>query len=110
MLMPEETDEGELKRKVVQAFVKSIGGGKGNYKNENKENAVSSIFVQEHAPEFPSDLFPTVTSTNFGLGFGQIKFADNDHAVPYVRVPWKNDDKFNALRAQVSIKKTRSYF
>ena len=118
-----DADEKELKRRVVVSFVKAIGGGKGNYGTgdngkgnygtgdnadktpEHKPGFMfneNAIFVQEQSPQLPSDLFPTSTGpTNLGLGFGRIRFADSDHLVPYIRVPWKQKDDQNKLRAQV---------
>ena len=100
------TAEDETK-KVVRSFVEALGGGRGFFDSKG-------IFNQLGGRQLPSklDRLPELESAlegNYGLGFGEIRFKDNDHTVPYIRVPWKSDDENNHLRAQASLSESLYY-
>ena len=86
-------DEDEAKkREVIQSFVRALGGGSGSYVGES-----SKTFEQNESPNFGDR---AETDSHLGLGFGRIKFTYNDQSTPYIRIPWKKEDKYNMLRAQ----------
>ena len=69
----------------AESFVRATGGGKGDYKREPSDNStgkgtkIFKVFNQEEACNAPE---------GFSLGFGRIKFEQNDESKPYIRVPW----------------------
>jgi hypothetical protein len=75
--------------KQVEDFVKATGGGSGSYTEETSygQNANElKIFNQEGACEAEG------LKATQGLGFGRIKFCQDDEPKPYVRVPWSNGE------------------
>jgi hypothetical protein len=83
------------KRAVIETFVRALGGGRGSYDGA----AHAKTFQQDESHSFGDK---QAMSPQQGLGFGRIKFPDNDQSAPYIRIPWRKDDKYNILRAQVS--------
>ena len=90
-------DEARNKKRkeVVQNFVRALGGGCGKFDRLDDSN----VFVMTEDPRFPDNLFEE-SNKNFGLSFGRIRFEANGQLVPYVRIPWKEKDEHNELRAQ----------
>lgn len=67
--------------KLAKSFVLATGGGIGQFENqdEGRQNDKVSAFRQQS----------NAMSGSNCLGFGRIKFADQDLPANYVRVPWK---------------------
>ena len=89
-----ENRNREEERKIIENFVRALGGGHGEYIGTS---AKAKKFQQREAASFENK-----DQTELGLGFGRIKFPKNDQLTPYIRIPWKKDDPYNNLRAQVS--------
>ncbi len=86
-------DEEEARRIAVENFVRALGGGRGKYCGDSMQT-----FEQKDSPCIENKDPPEI-----GLGFGRIKFPKMDHSTPYIRIPWKQNDKYNKLRAQVHV-------
>jgi hypothetical protein len=89
-------EEVASRRVVIESFVRALGGGHGKYCGDSMQT-----FEQNEPPRFENKDPPEL-----GLGFGRIKFPKMDHTTPYIRIPWKQNDKYNKLRAQVREKET----
>ena len=88
---------------AVEGFVRGLGGGQGVFRSCADDAPTggwsSETFEQHKSAAFPRSLIPE--PPELGLGFGRIKFEGNDHAVPYIRVPWSANNEMNEIRAQV---------
>jgi hypothetical protein len=86
----------EIRKIVIKDFVRALGGGGGAYIGTES----SKTFKQDDAHSFGNR--DNNTASELGLGFGRIKFLNNDQSAPYIRIPWNISDDHNKLRAQVS--------
>ena len=81
-------------RDAVASFVRATGGGEGSFENQFDQirtvGKTYRFFNQKEKCKRPEGVFE-----DFGLGFGRIKFHENNDPKPYVRVPWQNDESFS---------------
>ncbi len=76
------------REREVEYFVRATGGGKGSYENDTSYGETSNqhrVFNQKDKCKAEG------LSKSQGLGFGRIKFLQDDEPKPYLRVPWSNN-------------------
>ena len=82
----------------VESFVRATGGGKGSFDTQvdqdRQAGKIYKFFNQKEKCKLPEGNKYFGDCKAFGLGFGRIKFRQNNDPKPYIRVPWQNDDRF----------------
>jgi hypothetical protein len=79
--------------KQVEVFVRATGGGKGKYVKDNNYDPISIKSTKKCQVFNQADRCKAEgLSEGKGLGFGRVKFRNDDEPKPYVRVPWHNGD------------------
>jgi hypothetical protein len=77
--------------KQVERFVRATGGGRGIYEDDESYGQKLS----NEQKQFFSQLQPSKAEglvAPQGLGFGRIKFCQDDEPKPYLRVPWSSGE------------------
>jgi hypothetical protein len=79
--------------KQFEVFVRATGGGKGDYVKDISYDLISNQSTDQRRVFNQIDRCKAEgLAEQKGLGFGRVKFRNDDEPKPYVRVPWANGE------------------
>jgi hypothetical protein len=79
--------------KQIEVFVRATGGGKGTYEKDNSYEPILNQSAKQCQVFNQNERCKAAgLSGKKGLGFGRVKFRNDDEPKPYVRVPWDNGE------------------